>query len=32
MSYSINTDMILIYYSYRNQDGATLELVYKETT
>jgi len=32
MSYSMNTDMILIYYSYRNQDGAILEPIYERTT
>jgi len=32
MPYSMNTDMILIYYFYRNQDGAILEPIYKEMT
>jgi len=32
MSYLINTNMILIYDSYRNQDKATLGLTYKRMT
>jgi len=32
MSYSMNTDMILIYYFYRNQDEAILEPIYEGMT
>ena len=32
MPYLMNTNMILIYNSYKNQDRATLELTYKRIT